>query len=34
MEDFDICFDWIDEQYNKTLSKFKRDVKHGRIKIV
>lgn len=33
LEDFDICCDWIDEQYNKTLAKFKRDVKHDRIKL-
>ena len=33
LEDFDICCEWIVDQYNKTLDKFKRDVKHGRIKL-
>ena len=33
IEDFDYCCQWMDEQYNKTLEKFKRDVKKGRIKL-
>ena len=34
LEDIDECQRWFDQKYNELLTKFKSDVKHGRIKLV
>ena len=34
LDDIDECQRWFDEKYNEMLTKFKSDVKHGRIKLV